>query len=938
MYTDLKGNSGFRFGVFIVFSLLFSSCQVNNYRSNNIQRLFSPTNISIPEQLTVPLIVRKYYDETAVKDCSFIPDIFFTKASHSFNTGFYKGVLWLDVYFPDTIPKLGTKYMLDLGNEPCDFAEVFVEKEHGNWSFAGRTGRSILRNQMSYPSWQMCVPINEDTLDESKVHHLRIKLMSFMATRIDLKLIPQRNYQYAFTMDTMRYALTGGLIIVAILFLLLYGCIFKDKIYIMLSIAAVFLLLARTQYKGVGPIYYWNFIAQFPFSNRLVIIFFELSVSFLLLNFLFVIKEQNSKIKAKPIVIPIFTIIMVSILSTFIIRSPFIAYCIFAYGFIAICILTSILIIINKIDFDKDLHVFLISWFISIATLGVRQIAHFITIHFDSSTFTFFEGNFNYSFDIIFLFSLTPAIYISAKRLRRRFAMLKAQVNVSETKSKELKSQQKVIFSVIHELFNELNVIQNTIRLPSKSEKNIDRETYSLLLRTSTRSLDLLNALCVFSENKVPDERMILLLPFLYSCLRTVEDFAKTRGNTLAVTVTFASDRVIYANPNIIELIFSDFFSTVVKYSPRNSRLAITITDDDGLITCSIRNNSHYNESKNARLVYDIDYSDDQADSSGSSWGLGFHLIKRAAEYYNGTVLLNSDAKGTTFIVTMKFKVLNQETSNLPPVVDSSRIIFTEDKSLQKKKLITISDSMFSVNGRIPTILLIEDVFEIRDLITMQLEKHSTVLNTVNGLEAWNFLNSYNSKSMLPDLIISEYDLPIMNGAELFRKCKLEPMLQDIPFIFIAPLGEFSKRAELVERGAADCLLKPFSITELLTRVYSVLTIKEMAHHEMISKISTMVQVRQVNVPTTPSESESETTANSSTHTVSLTSTQQALFNTSALSSREQQIALLISEGKSDKQIADELFISPATVATHNKKLFKKLGVHSRVELMNKVR
>lgn len=56
------------------------------------------------------------------------------------------------------------------------------------------------------------------------------------------------------------------------------------------------------------------------------------------------------------------------------------------------------------------------------------------------------------------------------------------------------------------------------------------------------------------------------------------------------------------------------------------------------------------------------------------------------------------------------------------------------------------------------------------------------------------------------------------------------------------------------------------------------------------------------------------------------------------LSSREKQIAELIISGKSDKDIAEELFISLGTVASHNKKIFKKLDVHSRVELMNKLR
>jgi DNA-binding CsgD family transcriptional regulator len=55
-------------------------------------------------------------------------------------------------------------------------------------------------------------------------------------------------------------------------------------------------------------------------------------------------------------------------------------------------------------------------------------------------------------------------------------------------------------------------------------------------------------------------------------------------------------------------------------------------------------------------------------------------------------------------------------------------------------------------------------------------------------------------------------------------------------------------------------------------------------------------------------------------------------------SKREKDIVELIIAGKTDKEIASELFISVGTVASHNKKIFKKLEVHSRVELINKLR
>lgn len=56
------------------------------------------------------------------------------------------------------------------------------------------------------------------------------------------------------------------------------------------------------------------------------------------------------------------------------------------------------------------------------------------------------------------------------------------------------------------------------------------------------------------------------------------------------------------------------------------------------------------------------------------------------------------------------------------------------------------------------------------------------------------------------------------------------------------------------------------------------------------------------------------------------------------LSAREQEIALLVAQGKRTRAIANELCLSPKTVNTHIKHIFEKLQIHSRVELANVVR
>jgi len=60
---------------------------------------------------------------------------------------------------------------------------------------------------------------------------------------------------------------------------------------------------------------------------------------------------------------------------------------------------------------------------------------------------------------------------------------------------------------------------------------------------------------------------------------------------------------------------------------------------------------------------------------------------------------------------------------------------------------------------------------------------------------------------------------------------------------------------------------------------------------------------------------------------------QVSRLNGTALSPREKQVALLLLQGMTVRQIAPELKLTPATVATYSKSVYKKLGINSRAEL-----
>ena len=74
-----------------------------------------------------------------------------------------------------------------------------------------------------------------------------------------------------------------------------------------------------------------------------------------------------------------------------------------------------------------------------------------------------------------------------------------------------------------------------------------------------------------------------------------------------------------------------------------------------------------------------------------------------------------------------------------------------------------------------------------------------------------------------PDLILLDVMMPGMDGFETCRRLKADPMLQDIPVIFLTALGELESEARGLGLGAADYITKPISVEIALLRIRNIL-------------------------------------------------------------------------------------------------------------------
>lgn len=112
-------------------------------------------------------------------------------------------------------------------------------------------------------------------------------------------------------------------------------------------------------------------------------------------------------------------------------------------------------------------------------------------------------------------------------------------------------------------------------------------------------------------------------------------------------------------------------------------------------------------------------------------------------------------------------------------------------------------------------ILLVEDELHIGEMITFKLTNAGhQVVRAWNGEEALDL-----AARELPDLVLLDVMMPVLGGLEVLRRLKADPALQRVPVMLVTAKGRERDVVGGLNNGAADYIVKPFSLKELAARV-----------------------------------------------------------------------------------------------------------------------
>jgi CheY-like chemotaxis protein len=122
-------------------------------------------------------------------------------------------------------------------------------------------------------------------------------------------------------------------------------------------------------------------------------------------------------------------------------------------------------------------------------------------------------------------------------------------------------------------------------------------------------------------------------------------------------------------------------------------------------------------------------------------------------------------------------------------------------------------------------VLVVDDEIHIIHVVAIKLRSNGfEVITASNGAQAYELACSEN-----PDLIVTDFQMPVMDGFELVKKLRQNEQTKDIPVIMLTARSFSIEQEQKEQLKISDCLGKPFSPKELLKKIEDILYQKSVA-------------------------------------------------------------------------------------------------------------
>lgn len=401
----------------------------------------------------------------------------------------------------------------------------------------------------------------------------------------------------------------------------------------------------------------------------------------------------------------------------------------------------------------------------------------------------------------------------------------------------ELTHSRLVFFTNIsHELRTPLTLIADPVEmlLEDSGIKGKSRELLKMVQRNALALQQLVSNILDF--RKIQNGKMELKL-YRFDIVKTltmwVGDFQLTAERKqirlhLDVDDLKGSHEMIADQEKISRIVFN-LLSNALKYTPAGGEIFVSLKDEGANLRLDVKDTGKGISQDEADKIFERFF---QAKGAASGTGIGLALVKSFVELHHGEARVESEpGKGSDFIVVIpreqegNSQVIhndvdivdnsaNASASEGKNVVDESVLQYIDDGDRSRGKV----QQLVSENTNRPTVLVIDDNTDIRQYERTLLQDEYIVLEAADGKEGLTV-----AMKEVPDLVICDVMMPVMDGLEFTEQLKTNTATSHIPVIMLTAKNLEEHRAEGYEHGADSYITKPFHSKVLLARIENLL-------------------------------------------------------------------------------------------------------------------
>ncbi len=409
----------------------------------------------------------------------------------------------------------------------------------------------------------------------------------------------------------------------------------------------------------------------------------------------------------------------------------------------------------------------------------------------------------------------------------------------------ELTHSRLVFFTNIsHELRTPLTLIADPVEmlLEDSGIKGKSRELLKMVKRNAVALQQLVSSILDFRKIQNGKMELILYRFDLVKALKMwVGDFQLTAERKqiklhLDISDSVGSQEVVADKEKIARVVFN-LLSNALKYTSAGGDIFVSLKDEDGKFRLDVRDTGKGISQEEAGKIFERFF---QAKGAASGTGIGLALVKSFVELHHGEARVESElGKGSDFFVVIpreqedKSLVIHTDVDNVDNSVNAS---LSECKTLISESELQYIDDGERKSGKVqqvlsehankPTVLVIDDNNDIRQYEHTLLQDDYIVLEAADGKEGLDV-----AKKEVPDLVVCDVMMPVMDGLEFTQNLKTHTATSHIPVIMLTAKNLEEHRAEGYEHGADSYITKPFHSKVLLARIENLLKQRKLLKH-----------------------------------------------------------------------------------------------------------